>query len=97
TEIYTLSLTTLFRSWIQQHAHSLDAAADRMQPAPPSDNKWAQKLGPVGPIAVLLAKGKVLLTALFKLKFLLSFAAFIGLYWAAFGMAFGIGFAVLIL
>jgi len=84
-------------SWIQQHAHSLDAAADRMQPAPPSDNKWAQKLGPVGPIAVLLAKGKVLLTALFKLKFLLSFAAFIGLYWAAFGMAFGIGFAVLIL
>ena len=84
-------------SWIQEHARALDAAADRLQPAPPSENKWAQKLGPVGPIAVLLAKGKFVLTALFKLKFLLSFAAFIGLYWAAFGMKFGIGFAVLIL
>jgi Zn-dependent protease len=84
-------------SWIQEHARTLDAAAGRVQPAPPSENKWAQKLGPVGPIAVLLAKGKFVLTALFKLKFLLSFAAFIGLYWAAFGMKFGIGFAVLVL
>jgi Zn-dependent protease len=84
-------------SWIQEHARALDAAAARLQPAPPSENKWAQKLGPLGPIALLLAKGKFLLTALFKLKFLLSFAAFIGLYWAAFGMKFGIGFAVLIL
>jgi Zn-dependent protease len=83
--------------WIEQHVRSLDAAADQVQPAPPSENKWAQKLGPVGPIAVLLAKSKVLLTALFKLKFLLSFVAFIGIYWAAFGMKFGIGFAVLIL
>jgi Zn-dependent protease len=67
------------------------------RPPEPSDNKWARKLGPVGPIAVLAAKGKVLLTALLKLKFLLSFVAFIGIYWAAFGMKFGIGFAVLIL
>jgi Zn-dependent protease len=84
-------------NWIQDHARSLDAAANRIQPPPPSDNKWAQKLGPVGPIAVLLAKSKVLLTAIFKLKFLLSFVAFIGIYWAAYGMMFGIGFAVLIL
>jgi Zn-dependent protease len=84
-------------SWIQQHARSLDTAAARVQPPPQSDNKWVKKLGPVGPIAVLAAKGKVLLTALFKLKFLLSFVAFIGIYWAAFGMKFGIGFAVLIL
>jgi Zn-dependent protease len=84
-------------SWIQQHARSLDSAANQVHPPPPSDNKWAQKLGPVGPIAVLLAKGKVLLTAVFKLKFLLSFVAFIGIYWAAFGMIFGIGFAVMIL
>jgi Zn-dependent protease len=84
-------------NWIQQHVRSLDAAADRHQTPPPSENKWAQKLGPVGPIAVLLAKGKFLLTALFKLKFLLSFVAFAGIYWAAFGMKFGIGFAVLIL
>ncbi len=84
-------------NWIQQHARSLDVAADQLQPPPPSDNKWAQRLGPVGPIAILLAKSKAVLLALFKLKFLLSFAAFIGLYWAAWGMKFGIGFAVLIL
>ncbi|MFZ0319223.1 MAG: site-2 protease family protein [Candidatus Sulfotelmatobacter sp.] len=84
-------------NWIQQHARSLDVAADQVQPPPPSDNKWAKRLGPVGPIAILLAKGKTVLLALFKLKFLLSFAAFIGIYWAAWGMKFGIGFAVLIL
>ncbi|MGA8623068.1 MAG: site-2 protease family protein [Candidatus Sulfotelmatobacter sp.] len=83
--------------WIQEHARSLDATANRIQSPPRSDNKWAQKLGPVGPVAVLLAKSKVLLTAVFKLKFLLSFVAFVGIYWAAFGMKFGIGFAVLIL
>jgi Zn-dependent protease len=87
-------------SWIQSHARSLDDAADRLrqQPAaPPSENKWAQRLGPVGPLAILLAKGKVVLAALFKLKFLLSFVAFLGFYWAVFGFKFGIGFAVLIL
>ena len=82
--------------WIQSHARSLEVAAARVQP-PPSENKWAQRLGPVGPIAVLLAKGKFLLGAIFKLKFLLSFVAFFGFYWAAFGARFGIGFAVLIL
>jgi Zn-dependent protease len=84
-------------SWIQDHARSLDATANQFQPAPKSDNQWVQKLGPVGPIAILLAKGKFLLTAIFKLKFLLSFVAFIGIYWAAFGMLFGVGFATLIL
>ena len=83
--------------WIQSHARSLDKVAEQVQPAPPSENKWAQKLGPVGPLAVLLAKGKFLLGAIFKLKFLLSFVAFFGFYWAAFGAKFGIGFAVLIL
>jgi Zn-dependent protease len=84
-------------NWIQDHARSLDDAANQIHPAPKSENKWAQKLGPVGPIAILLAKGKFLLSAIFKLKFLVSFAAFIGIYWAAFGMWFGIGFAMLIL
>ncbi|HYM77648.1 MAG TPA: site-2 protease family protein [Candidatus Dormibacteraeota bacterium] len=82
--------------WIVSHARSLDALADQIQP-PPSENKWAQKLGPVGPLAIILAKGKFLLGTIFKLKFLLSFVAFFGFYWAAFGMKFGIGFAVLIL
>jgi Zn-dependent protease len=85
-------------SWILQHARDLDAIADQVQPAPgPSENKWAQRLGPVGPVAVVLAKSKALLGAIFKLKFLFSFAAFLGFYWAAFGLKFGLGFAVLIL
>jgi Zn-dependent protease len=83
--------------WIRSHARSLDVVAEQVQPPPPSENKWAERLGPVGPIAVLLAKGKFLLTAIFKLKFLLSFVAFFGFYWAAFGVRFGIGFAALIL
>ena len=84
-------------SWIQQHVRQLDTSANLIQPAPQSENKWAKRLGPLGPIAILLAKGKTLFLALFKLKFLLSFAAFIGIYWAAWGMKFGIGFAVLVL
>lgn len=83
--------------WIQQHARSLETIAEQVQAPPPSENQWAQKLGPVGPLAVLLAKGKFFLTTVFKLKFLLSFVAFFGFYWAAFGARFGIGFAVLIL
>jgi Zn-dependent protease len=82
--------------WIVHHAASLSASQTAPQPES-TENKWTKRLGPVGPIAVLLAKGKTILFALFKLKFLLSFAAFIGIYWAAWGMKFGIGFAVLIL
>lgn len=82
-------------AWILSHARSLDALAEQAQP--PAENKWAQKLGPVGPLALLLAKGKFLLSTVFKLKFLLSFVAFFGFYWAAFGMKFGLGFAALIL
>jgi len=97
TGLPLLPPTSRQADWIQQHARSLDAAAARLQPPPPSENKWAQRLGPVGPVAVLLAKGKFLLTAIFKLKFLLSFLAFFGFYWAMFGARFGIGFATLIL
>jgi Zn-dependent protease len=82
--------------WIRDHARALDAAADRQQ-APESENKWARKLGPVGPVAIILAKSKAVLLAVFKLKFLLSFASFFAVYWALYGPAFGIGFAVLIL
>ncbi len=84
-------------NWIQQHARSLEVASDRVQPPPPREYKWAKRLGPLGPIAIVLAKSKALLGAIFKLKFLLSFSAFMGFYWAAFGWRFGIGFAVLIL
>jgi Zn-dependent protease len=57
---------------------------------------WAKKLGPLAPLAIVLAKGKALLL-LFKLKFLLSLGTFIAFYWALYGVKFGIGFAVLIL
>lgn len=57
---------------------------------------WARRLGPLAPIALLLAKGKVFLSLL-KLPFLLSFAGFAALYWGLYGARFGIGFAALIL
>jgi len=100
-EQWLMSLPLLPRNskqaaWIRDHALALDLAADRQQ-APESENKWAQKLGPVGPIAIVLAKSKAVLAAVFKLKFLLSFVAFFGIYWALYGAAFGIGFAILIL
>ena len=83
--------------WIKEHARGLESAAGQSQIPESTENKWAKRLGPVGPIAILLAKGKTILFAVFKLKFLLSFAAFIGIYWAMWGMKFGIGFAMLIL
>jgi Zn-dependent protease len=61
------------------------------------DHAWARRLGPLGPIAILLVKSKGLLVAIFKLKFLLSFFAFIALYVALWGWRFGLGFAVCIL
>ena len=57
---------------------------------------WTRKLGPFAPIALLLLKGKFFLSLL-KLKFLLSFAIFAGIYWALYGAKFGVGLAVLIL
>jgi Zn-dependent protease len=61
-----------------------------------SEHKWAKRLGPLAPIAVALAKGKVLLS-LFQLKFLLTLGAFLAFYWAMFGAKFGLGFAAMIL
>jgi Zn-dependent protease len=68
------------------------------KPAPEKpSHPWAKRLGPLAPLAVLLAKGKAILFALFKLKFLFSFVAFLGIYWALYGAWFGIGFAVMIM
>jgi Zn-dependent protease len=87
-------------TWIRDHARELlnSALNSETEVAPGKQSpEWAKKLGPLGPIAVLLVKSKTLLLAIFKLKFLLSFAGFIGVYWALWGMKFGIGFAILIL
>lgn len=82
-------------AWIRDKAAKLAVV---LPTSAPSENRfsWAKKLGPLAPLAVVLAKGKFLL-ALFKLKFLLSLGTFVAVYWALFGAKFGIGFAVLIL
>jgi Zn-dependent protease len=76
--------------WIRGHVRELEATAPTqasVQRGPNATPDWAKKLGPVGP----------LLLGLWKLKFMWSFVAFLGLYWQMWGAAFGIGFAVLIL
>jgi Zn-dependent protease len=85
--------------WIRDHARELESAAPaaRRPQAPGTTTKWVKRLGPLGTLAILLAKFKTIFLFLFKLKFLFSFASFIGVYWALWGPRFGIGFAVLIL
>jgi Zn-dependent protease len=80
--------------WVRQRVGSLQRVLPASPPAKPS---WATKLGPLAPIAIFLAKSKGLLLAIFKLKFLLSLGTFIAVYWALYGMKFGVGFALLIL
>ena len=85
---------SLQAEWIRGYVYKLELTSNNAPPAPKYE--WAKKLGPLGPILVLLAKSKVLLS-LFKLKFLFSLGAFLGFYWVAFGVKFGVGFAILIL
>jgi hypothetical protein len=66
------------------------AGAKKANPA------WTRKLGPFAPVVLFLLKGKFFFSLL-KLKFLLSFVGFAGIYWALYGAKFGIGLAVLIL
>jgi Zn-dependent protease len=82
--------------WIRGHARELETTAQQSAGAG-TGKKWAKRLAPLGPLALILAKFKSALLVLLKLKFLLSFASFIALYWALWGPKFGIGFAVQIL
>ena len=91
-----LPSTAAQADWVRSHIAQLDLLM-RTPVAQPPKNDWAKKFGPLGPILVLLAKSKVLLTALFKLKFLLSLFAFMAVYWSLFGARFGVGFALLVL
>jgi Zn-dependent protease len=85
--------------WIREHARELETAAPAAHRAgaPGSTGTWAKRLAPLGPLALILAKFKSVLLVLFKLKFLLSFASFIAVYWALWGPRFGTGFAALVL
>ncbi len=58
---------------------------------------WTKRLGPLAPVAFFLIKAKTFLFAILKFKFLLSFVAFFGLYWALFGWKFGLGFTLSIM
>jgi Zn-dependent protease len=83
--------------WIEAHTRELELRANAKLAPPRAENQWAKRLGPVGVLALLLAKAKTVLLFAFKLKFLVSLAAFIGVYWTLYGPKFGIGFALLIL
>ena len=64
--------------WIRDHVRALEIAhAELATTAAKADHPWARRLGPLAPIAIVLAKSKGLLLALFKLKFLFSFVWFI--------------------
>lgn len=80
--------------WVRGKMRALEAA-DANQAKEPGG--LARKLGPLGPVAVVLAKMKGLLAAVFKLKFLLSLFSFVAVYWALYGWRFGVGFAAAIL
>ena len=81
--------------WVRSHIAKLDLLV-RTAPQTPGTNSWVKKLGPLAPIVILLSKGKFLLLAILKLKFLLTLFAFMGLYWSLYGAWFGIGFVALI-
>ena len=82
--------------WIRSHIREVETTL-HAPGAPNTRKKWAKWLAPLAPLAVLLAKLKGFFLLIFKLKFLFSFAAAIGIYWSLWGWRFGVGFAVLIL
>jgi Zn-dependent protease len=77
--------------WVSDQLRRLDTT-----PLHLASSRWMRLLGPLAPLAVLLANGKFLLI-LFKLQFLLSLAAFVAFYWALYGFELGLGFAALVL
>jgi Zn-dependent protease len=88
--------------WIRTNIERLGLAARNLTdgaqaPAPAAATpSWARRFGPLAPLLALLAKGKFLVS-LFKLKFLLSLGSFVAVYWALYGIRFGIAFAALLL
>ena len=84
-------------AWVRSKLQGSHPAAPQPGTPPKPTPNWVRRLGPLGPVALLLLKGKGLLLLLFKLKFLLSFFGFIALYVALWGWRFGVGFAVCIL
>ena len=83
-------------AWVAERLKSLLSAQVPVQDSA-SDHAWVRKLGPIGPIAILLAKSKGILVAIFKLKFLLSFFSFVAIYISIFGWRYGAGISICLL
>ena len=84
--------------WVREQVRALEIAqANRDQASAQPPHTWARRLGPLAPIAIVLAKSKTLLLAIFKFKFLFSFFWFIVLYAGMFGWRYGLGIAVSVL
>ena len=83
--------------WIKQHAQATPAADDARRRPARSENQWAQPMGSAGSIGVLADKSRSSPAPRFRWTSVLSFVVFVGIYSAASGVKFGIGFAVLIL
>jgi Zn-dependent protease len=81
--------------WIRANIKRLDGLAGSTA-TKDARRAWARKFGPLAPLLIVLANAKYLL-ALLKFKFLLNLGSFVAVYWALYGMKFGIGFAILIL
>ena len=109
-ELWATSLTLLPQdskqaAWVQDHLRALELGQARQlesSSSPQAANArptphWVKRLGPFGPVALLLLKFKTLVFALFKLKFLFSFLFFIALYVGMFGWRYGLGISVCIL
>ena len=82
--------------WIRGHAYKLEISSKNAAPAAPK-YQWAKRLGPLAPIAIILAKSQAFILTLFKFKFVFSLLAYVAIYWELFGAKFGVGFALLIL
>ena len=78
---------------IQQHIAQMDA---RLKAEDDTRARWTKRLGPFAPVALFLIKAKSFLFLAFKLKFLIGFLAFFGLYWALFGWQFAAGIIICI-
>jgi len=84
--------------WIRERLRTMEIAQlSAPDPNTKPSHAWARKLGPLGPIAIILIKSKGLLVAVFKLKFLLSFFSFIAIYISLFGWRYGVGISACIL
>ncbi|MES2392814.1 MAG: site-2 protease family protein [Acidobacteriota bacterium] len=74
---------------IQAHIAELDG---RLRAEEDTKAKWTKRLGPFAPVALFLIKAKSYWFLIFKLKFLVGFLAYFGLYWVAFGWKFAVAF-----